>query len=153
MLERIKEFFLGDASIAIDADGEPTQADIQIATGVLLMKIAASDQEIAQEEIVSMTASLQRQFDIPEDQLQGLVEISDTLNWQSEKVDEFVALINSKFDEQQRRLIFAMIWTVVLADGKVDAFEKHAADELAGLLELDEKTVSRAKDMARNGEV
>ena len=153
MLERIKEFFIGDASIAIDKNLTPTDGDLQVATCILLLRMAAADDEIAQEELATIVEDLERQFDLPQAQIDQLMEVSNTLNWESERVDEFIKLINSKFEEDQRRLVLAMVWKVVIADGKVDAFEKKFASELAVQLQLDEKQALRAKEMARKGDV
>ena len=153
MLERIKEFFMGDTSIAIDKNLKPTDGDLQVATCILLLRMAAADEEIAQEELSTIVADLERQFDLPQDQIDQILEVSESLNWQSERVDEFIQLINSKFEEEQRRLVLAMVWKVVIADGKVDAFEKKFASELAVQLQLDDKQALRAKEMAQKGQV
>lgn len=153
MFEKIKDFFMGDASIAIDKSGTPTEGDIQISTCILLLRMAAADNEVAQEELATIVDDLQRQFDLPQDQVDQLMEMSSALNWQSEKVDEFIQVLNSKFDESQRRLILALVWKVVIADGKVDAFERKFASELAAQLLLDDKEARRAKEMAQQGDV
>ena len=114
MFERFKEFFMGDASIAIDKDLKPTDGDLQVATCILLLRMAAADDEVAQEEMATIISDLERQFDLQKSQIDQLIEVSDSLNWKSEKVDEFVKLINSKFEEDQRRLVLAMVWKVVI---------------------------------------
>lgn len=153
MLEKIKDFFMGDASIAIDADRKPTGNDLQIATCILLLRMAAADDEVAQEEMQTIIDDVTKQFDLPGEQLEELMIVANSLNWQSEKVDEFIQLLNTKFAEEQRRLVLAMIWKVVIADGKIDAFEKRFATEIAEQLQLDAKDAQRAKEMAMKGDV
>lgn len=153
MLSRIKEFFLGDASIAIDASGTPSSVDLQTATGILLLEMAAADHEIADDEMEAIFSTLQQQFDIGDDDIKELIQIGSGLRQNRSKVNEFIGLINDNFADDQRRLILAMVWKVVIADGKVDDFEKKLASELMTRLNLSHADAERARKMAEIGDV
>jgi uncharacterized tellurite resistance protein B-like protein len=153
MFHKVKEFFAGKTSLEIDQSGEPTSKDIQIATAVLLLEMAGSDEDYAPEEVKTCFAVLERQFDIDDQETIDIFETADTLRRETGKIDEFVAKINEHFNDKQKQIVMAMIWRVIIADEVVDSYEQRFATQLRTRLQLTRKQAEDAKNLALDGAV
>lgn len=154
MFKKIKEYFKGEeTSVLVDKGGRPTERDLHIATAVLLIEMASADQAIAKEEATVVCNTMGAQFGIAEDKLPELVEIAIAARKEAKKIDQFVKAINDSFNDEQRTRILAMIWKVVIADGKVEKFEQRFAKQLQARFKLSDEQAERAGKMAAAGEV
>ncbi|MCB0323285.1 MAG: TerB family tellurite resistance protein [Bdellovibrionales bacterium] len=153
MFRRIKEFFEGKATLEVDRTGEPTGKDLQIATAVLLLEMAGADEDYAPEEVKSCFAAFQRQFDVEDDETLRIFESAEQLREEKGKIDEFVQVINERFNDRQKQIIMAMIWRIVIADEVVENYEQRFASQLRTRLQLSREQAEAAKDLALEGAV
>ena len=153
MFSKIKGLFEKNGSIEVDASGEPTSEDLQLATAVLLLEMAGRDEDYAQAEVKCIADTLQRQFGTSNEGIVHLLESADSLRQKHEEIDGFIKLINQHFSNVQKRTILAMLWRVVVADGQVDQFEQRFTTQLKYRLQLSDEDVAAAQQMARRGEV
>ena len=148
MFGKVFEFFKGDASLEVDKSGAPTADDLQIATGVLLLQMAGSDDDYAPEEVHAVFRTMEKEFHISQDRALELLELADAARQAKGRIDEFVEAINEHFDEKQKQRVLAMVWRVVMADAKVDAFESRYAKQLKSRLHLSDELAEEARQMA-----
>lgn len=153
MFKRVKEFFQGETSLAVDSSGTASDQDVRIATGVLLLEISGSDQDYAPEEVQAIFRTMKTQFKMEEDEVMDLLEIADAAREEKGKIDEFVKSINDNFTSEQKQLVLAMVWKVVIADGQVDKFEKRFAAQLRARLQLTDEQAELAHAMAERGKI
>lgn len=154
MLRRIKEFFKGDVNtLDVDKDGRPSDHELLIATAVLLVEMASTDQAIERAEAEAVCKTLSKEFNVAEDDIPELVQIAVAARKEQGKIDDFVAAINTNFQESQKQRILAMIWKVVMADGKVDKFEQRFAAQMRNRLQLSKEQATQAKQMVESGKV
>lgn len=153
MFKKVSEFLKGDVKINIDASGNATEEDLQIATGVLLLQMAGSDADFAPEEVRTIFKVMKEQFKIEEGELKPLLEQANLLREEKGRIDEFVNLVNANFNLKQRQKVLAMVWKVVLADGKIDKFETRYATQLKFRLQLTDQEAKEAHEMALCGAV
>ena len=157
MFNRVKEFFQGEATLQVDDEGNATDQDLHVATGVLLLEMAGTDSDYAPEETKAIFAAMESQFGLSKEETLELLKIADSLREQfetrKERVTEFVKAINENFDSRQRQIVLAMIWKVVAADGKLDKFEERFATQMKFRLQLSDEEAEKAKQMALTGEV
>lgn len=156
MFKGLKEFLLGNQEsdqVALDGDGKPTQQELLIATAVILFEMAASDSDIDHAEAEALCSSMGEQFQVPEDEVPGLVQLAIKAKEQAGKIDSFVKLLNEHFNDGQKQRVLAMIWKVVLADGKIDKFEERFALQMQNRLRLSPEHLEAAKAMVNSGEV
>lgn len=153
MFKKVSEFLKGDVKLDIDASGNPTEEDMLIATGVLLLQMAGSDSDFAPEEVRTIFQVMKAQFNIEEGELKPILEQANTLREEKGKIDEFVTTINANFNLKQRQRVLAMLWKVILADGKVDKFETRYATQLKFRLQLTDQEANDAHEMALRGAV
>ncbi|RMG42705.1 MAG: TerB family tellurite resistance protein [Candidatus Dadabacteria bacterium] len=157
MFKGLKDFFSGSKEIkdTLDQDqaGNVTDHDLHVATAVLLVEMAGADKEIAPEEAETLCVALQEQFGIPAAKVPEIVQTAIASRKEKGKIDEFVNLINQRFNDMQRQRILAMIWKVVLADEKIDKFEERFATQIKYRFKLTDEQAARAREMAEGGEV
>jgi len=149
MFEKLREFAQGGRkSLLVGTEGKPTEDDLIVATGILLLEAAGSDQDYAPEETKIIFSVLGSQFKLSEARTLELLEISDSLRADQEKIDAFVEALNAHFTPEQRQQILTMIWRVILADGRVDHHEEKYAHQLRVRLQLSEEHARNARAKA-----
>lgn len=154
MFERIIDFFRGQrVDLSKDATGQPTDQDLQIAVAVALLEISGSDDEHAPDETRAIFTAMESQLNIHSEEVLRLLEIADEVRTDENRVAEFYTLLNSRFSVAQKQKLFAMIWRVVLADGRVDKYEMRLATQLRFRLQLSDAAMEEAKRMVEQGVV
>lgn len=157
MFSKIKEFFAGKqaltASLNADKDGAAANRDLHVAAAVLLIEMAGADKGVDQKEAETICAMLAREFSIPDSDIPELVQTAIAARKDKGKIDEFVKAINEHFQVRQRQTLLAMIWKVVLADGKIEKFEERLAVQMRFRFQLSEEQANEARAMAEQGEV
>ena len=166
MFKKLRDFFKGDsddggsgkghsAPVRLEADksGKPTDHDLHIATVVLLIEMASSDQDIAREEAETVCNLMQAQFGIDDAKIPEIVEVAISSRKAKGKINEFVALINERFTDAQRQVILAMIWKIVIADGKIEQYEQNFANQMRNRLRLTEEIAEEARAMAEDDRI
>ena len=158
MFKKLIGFFKGEqtieesikASLEQDKSGKATDQDLHIATAVLLVHVASSDQSIAREEAEIICNVMERNLGIPEEEIPPLVEMAVSARREKGKIDEFVSIINERFDVEQRVLLLSMIWKVVLADQKLEKLEDRMVTQIRNRLRLGIEDDERARAMAED---
>lgn len=153
MFKKVNEFLKGSVKLDVDASGNPTDEDILIATGVLLLQMAGSDADFAPEEVRTIFQVMKLQFNIEEGEVKSLLEQANSLREEKGKIDEFINIINANFNIKQRQRVLAMLWKVILADSKIDKFETRYATQLKFRLQLTDQEAKEAHEMALSGAV
>ena len=157
MFGKLKSFFKGEStlekSLLADKGGQPSTHDLHIAAVVILIEMAGTDQGIAPQEAQTVCDLMKQEFGLAEETLPELVQVAVAARQEKGKIDEFVKVINAKFDVAQRQRLLAMIWRIVLADGKVDKFENRFAVQMFNRFQLSEEQAEAAKEMAVQGQV
>ena len=156
MFKKLSNFFKGKAALKASIDttkGPVSDHDLLLAATVILIEVASADQDIDPSEAEEICRLLSKEFNVPEAKLPELIDIAVNVRDEREKVEEFLDCISSNFNKAQKNKLFAIVWRVVIADGKVDAFEKQYATNLKFRLRLDNVEASRAKELAEKGKI
>lgn len=157
MLKKLKDFFRGQASLEnalqVDQTGEATTTDLQVATAVILVEMASIDEEISLHEGKAIVSTMCRHFGIEEEEVPEIISTAIASRKDQDRLTEFFECINEKFSEEQRVLVLAMVWKVVIADGNVEKAEKRFARRIQPRLKLDDSQAKEARRMAQHGEV
>lgn len=133
MLGRLKGLLrntLGD-TVAIE---ESLEHDVQLACAVLLIDAARADDDEHEDETRAVEKLLRERFDLTPAETDALIAHA------REKLDHSVALqgftrqLMDALDEAERGQLVGMLWEVVYADGKLDAWEEHLVRRIADLL-------------------
>lgn len=149
MLENVKDFFMANADLTIDSKGQPSDRDLVVSTLVLLSTIAHADNEFEQQELASIATSLFTEFEISQNEAGDLLEIAEFLRKDGSKIEKFIEIINDNFDADQKLMILAMVWRVIISDGQAEKFETAMASQIRSKLGLSLEEAMRARELAQ----
>ena len=116
-----------------------------VATCIILLEIAKSDDEFCSVEQETTKAILKHELSIPDEDIEDLMKIAAEKREDSVDLWEFTSLINEHFSEEERIRIIELAWRVIYADEKLDKYEDHLVHVLANLLRLDHSDLIEAK--------
>lgn len=145
MLLRLKKMLLGEESATPRAEEKDHRERIQVATCVILLEVARSNDEFSRVEKTTLSAILQKRFDLPEEAIRELLEISKRSREESVDLWEFTNLVNEHYSINDKKEILEAAWRVIYADDKLDMYEDHFVHKLAKLLRFEHRDLIAAK--------
>lgn len=149
MLASVKAFFKQAIEPGTQPRAAGAQHALQVATAALLLEMMRMDSRVTPDERAAITATLQREFRLGEEELATLVELAEREVQQSHGYYHFTALINQHCDAAQKARIVENLWHVAMVDGHLDAHELHLMRKLADLLHVGHADYIAAKQRAR----
>jgi uncharacterized tellurite resistance protein B-like protein len=133
----------------VEVDSEPSEQEeherVQLATCIILLEVAKSDDEFSSIEKTTITAILKKKFDISHEAVEELMEMAHRKREESVDLWEFTHLVNQNYTKDEKKKIVESAWRVIYADEKLDAYEDHLVHRLAKLLQLDHSDLIEAK--------
>jgi uncharacterized tellurite resistance protein B-like protein len=121
---------------------------ISVAVCALFLEMSRVDGEFAEAERRNILRLLQEHCDIPETEVEALMEASESALADSIDLWQFTNLINQNYSRQEKVKVIEMVWQVLYADGSVDKHEDYLVRKLAKLLRLTHKELIDAKRRA-----
>ena len=88
---------------------------------------------------------MQSEFDISENKIDEIIELSNEERKESLDLWQFTNLINENFSKEEKIKVIEYIWQVIYADEKVDQYEEYLIRKLSYLLNVDHKDMIEAK--------
>ncbi|MEZ4752824.1 MAG: TerB family tellurite resistance protein [Bdellovibrionota bacterium] len=156
MLKKLVSFFKGKAALKASLDsvkGEALEKELLLASTVILVEAASADSDIDPIEAEEICRLLTQEFNVSDKDLPELVELAVNVRDEAEKIEEFIDFLCENFTKPQKKKLFAMVWRVIIADGRIDAFEKRFATNLKFRLRLDNVETDQAKALAEKGKI
>ncbi len=139
--------------LVVDQNGDLVSDDVVISILVLMIEMSVADDEIDEEETNTVIGLVESALGVPPDVLVELIEEALKKREEHGKIDEFVSLINTTYGYEQKVLLLSLIWSVVLADDKVENLERRFAVQMRNRLRISEEDAERAKQMAKEREI
>jgi uncharacterized tellurite resistance protein B-like protein len=128
---------------------------LRIATCVVLLEVAKSDDEFCSLEQATLSAILQKEFDISPEAVEALVEEAHAKRAQSIDLYEFTSQINEYYSREEKIRIVELTWKIVYADEELNRYEDHFVHKLTRLFRLQHEELIDAKlkvlDQLRSG--
>lgn len=149
MFRNLTDFFMGGASLLIDAGGEPSSRELHVASLAILLSVARADAVFGREEFTELVRSMNREFELPDEEAGELFEIAEFLLKEPAKLEEFIGVVNAEFSTEQRETLLAWGWNVLAADGHTDQDETRYLAELRKRLHLSPEQAIRAQQRAQ----
>ncbi len=118
---------------------------IQVATCIILLEVAKSDDEFSSIEKATVKAILKKKFDVSAEAVEELMEMASKKREESVDLWQFTNLINQNYTKEDKKKIVESAWRVIYADEKLDGYEDHFVHKLAKLLQLDHSELIEAK--------
>ncbi len=118
---------------------------IHIASCIILLEVAKSDDEFSSIEKTTLTAILKKKFQLSAEAVEELVEIADRKREESVDIWQFTNLINKNYTKEEKIKIVEAAWQIIYSDEKLDKYEDHFVHKLAKLLQLKHNDLIKAK--------
>jgi len=118
---------------------------IQIATCIILLEVAKSDDEFSSIEKTTLTAILKKKFKLSAEAAEELMEIADRKREESTDLWEFTNIVNKNYTKEEKTKVVEAVWQIIYADEKLDKYEDHFVHKLSKLLQLDHDALIEAK--------
>lgn len=118
---------------------------IRIATAVILLEVAHSDEEFSQEEHAHIIDILKRDFNLDNESVNELIQISEEEREGSIDIWHFTSTINENYSDEEKYGIIEKIWQVIYADGGLDKYEDYIVHKLSNLLHIPHNRMIQAK--------
>ena len=118
---------------------------IQIATCIILLEVAKSDDEFSSIEKTTLTAILKKKFKLSAEAAEELMEIADRKREESTDLWEFTNIVNKNYTKEEKIKVVEAVWQIIYADEKLDKYEDHFVHKLSKLIQLDHDDLIEVK--------
>jgi uncharacterized tellurite resistance protein B-like protein len=142
MIDRFKQLFAAGAAAQPLEDRDQ---EIQLAASALLVESACSDGDFDDDERASITAILQSEFDLNEDETRTMIEEAEQAVQETGQLYGFTKVIKDRYTPEERTRMIELLWQVAFADGNVDMYESNLIRRVAGLIYVSDVDRGRAK--------
>lgn len=124
---------------------EKASKKYQIATAALLIEIAKADGDFSDEERNRIIELMKNDFDLDDDCIVELLELSEQKVKDSISVYEFSSVINESFTQKEKIELMKNLWRIIYEDGKLNSHEDRLIKIIGSTLNLEHKDVIDAK--------
>ena len=118
---------------------------LQIATAALFVEMAKSDGNFSNEERERVIHIMQNTFQLDEDCVHELIELSEKKLEESTSVYEFASIINKHFSREEKLELLEALWKIIYVDDKLDKYEDRLVKVIGGMLNVNHKDIINAK--------
>jgi uncharacterized tellurite resistance protein B-like protein len=148
MLNNLKQFFDQHIRPAGSTSAAAAHHALQVATAALLIEVMRSDRELKDIERHTVTAAIQKRFELSAAETAALLRLADTEAAQATDYYQFTSLINKHFTAAQKEQVVEYMWQVAAADHEVDRFERTLVHKVADLLYVSRPAQIAARERA-----
>ena len=144
MFNRLKSALAGTSDVE-NRDRVDKERRIQIATAVVLLEVAHADEEFSKSEHARIIDILRTQFNLDEESVQELMQVSDEELRKSIDLWHFTEIINNNYSAEEKYQVIEKVWQVIYADGRLDKYEDYVVHKLARVLHISHERMIEAK--------
>ncbi len=145
VIRRLKKFFSEIEQHQQVESQQDIDARIQLATCVLLLEVAHSDDHFSEAEQERIIELLKEDFDLSDEYAAELLELAHEERKQSVDLWRFTNIIDNNYSKEEKERVIETLWRVIYVDDRLDAMEDHLIHRLAKLLNLTHKQLIEAK--------
>ncbi len=111
----------------------------------LLLETSMADEVLEESELSALKETLIKDFNISEEEITELIEISKQNVDDSTSLYEFTRDINDNFDSSERIKLIESMWKIAYADGNIDKYEEHIIRKVSSLIYVAHSDFIQAK--------
>ena len=111
----------------------------------LLLETSMADEVLEESELSALKETLIKDFNISEEEITELIEISKQNVNDSTSLYEFTRDINDNFDSNERIKLIESMWKIAYADGNIDKYEEHIIRKVSSLIYVAHSDFIQAK--------
>ncbi len=139
MLKNILKIFNGEDLITLEKD------DARLAITALMIRVARSDNNFSEEELLNIKKLIQQRFKINSVDSNKLVEEAKLLEDQAPDTVRFTKSIKEAVAFEDRSALVEDLWSIVLTDNYRDANEDALIRTVVSLLGVSDKESALAR--------
>lgn len=141
MLNRIRELFTPELQEEEHLDEE----HLRIATCIVLLEVADSDEEFSDTERKHVVEALQGRYQLSEEDAHELVDAAIEHRETSHDLWQYTNRINQTCSHQEKIDVIEEVWRVIYADHAMSGHEDYVVHKLARLFNLTHRQLIDAK--------
>ena len=115
----------------------------------LLLETSMADEILDESELLALKNTLQKDFQINEDEIDELIDLAKENVEDSTSLYEFTRDINDNFDSAERVKLIESMWKIAYADGNIDKYEEHIIRKVSNLIYVAHSDFIKAKLSAK----
>ena len=115
----------------------------------LLLETSMADEVLDESELMALKNTLQKDFQINEDEIDELIDLAKENVEDSTSLYEFTRDINDTFDAAERVKLIESMWKIAYADGNIDKYEEHIIRKVSNLIYVAHSDFIKAKLLAK----
>lgn len=115
----------------------------------LLLETSMADEVLDESELMALKNTLQKDFQINEDEIDELIDLARENVEDSTSLYEFTRDINDNFDATERVKLIESMWKIAYADGNIDKYEEHIIRKVSNLIYVAHSDFIKAKLSAK----
>lgn len=131
--------------LASTKDEALTDADARLAMAALLVRVARSNWDYAEEEVERITLILARRYGISHEEAEELRIEAEGVEDEANDTVQFTRTIKDSVDYEERDQVIEALWELVLSDGVRDAEENGILRLIAPLLGVSDRDSAHAR--------
>ena len=115
----------------------------------LLLETSMADEVLDESELMALKNTLQKDFQINEDEIDELIDLAKENVEDSTSLYEFTRDINDNLDAAERVKLIESMWKIAYADGNIDKYEEHIIRKVSNLIYVAHSDFIKAKLSAK----
>ena len=115
----------------------------------LLLETSMADEILDESELMALKNTLQKDFQINEDEIDELIDLAKENVEDSTSLYEFTRDINDNLDAPERVKLIESMWKIAYADGNIDKYEEHIIRKVSNLIYVAHSDFIKAKLSAK----
>ena len=84
-------------------------------------------------------------FNVEEDYIKDLIELSEREIDENDSIYEYTALINENFSNDEKFELLKNLWRLIYIDNNLDKYEEHLVKKIGTLLNIEYTNIISAK--------
>lgn len=148
MLDLIKQLFSGEEQ----RQEPPTGHQIAVAATALMVQLARVDSNQDDRELETIVECAVRAHEVTEPEAREILEDALSHADDATSLYEFTGKLNEYLDQNDKQRLLESIWSVALADGRIDRYEEHLIRRIADLLHLNHREYMQARHRAEDAQ-
>ena len=148
MLDLIKQLFSGEEQ----RQKPPTGHQIAVAATALMVQLARVDSNQDDRELETIVECAVSAHEVTEPEAREILEDALSHADDATSLYEFTGKLNEYLDQNDKQRLLESIWSVALADGRIDRYEEHLIRRIADLLHLNHREYMQARHRAEGAQ-
>lgn len=124
---------------------EGLSQELRVSATILLLEVIRADLRISASERFTVDETVRDAFDLDEEDVNELIGKAEAALLDGETADRVGPIVNQNLSTEQKRYLLALLWSIALADERIERNEDYLVRKVARLLSLNHLDIMDAK--------